>query len=139
MPCRYFEPLQIVPIPFHPKARLPLIDEYDGVCHACPDPVAVPADSRFAGCNHGNRENACGRFPGGGDRSVLRLTVATRDSDALEVFAIEEADHRPVRWHRVRFLLRSEELTPDPGGICERAQLIAFCRSYLKRSVEQAG
>jgi hypothetical protein len=135
MPCRYFEPLQIVPIPFHPNARLPLIDEYDGVCHACPDPVAVPADSRFAGCNHGNRGKLCGRFPADSDPSVLRLTVATKDSDALEILAIEESDHRPIRWRTVRFLLRSEELMPDPGGICERAQLIAFCRSYLKRSV----
>lgn len=139
MPCRYFEPLQIVLSPFHPKARLPLIDEYEGLCHSCSEPVPVPAESRFAGCNHGNRENPCGRFPAGTDRSVLRLTVAAKDSDALEILAIEEADHRPVRWETVRFLLRTEELMPDPGGICQRAQLMAFCRSYLKRSGEQTG
>jgi hypothetical protein len=73
------------------------------------------------------------------DRSVLRLTVAAKDCDALEILAIQEADHRPVRWETVRFLLRTEELMPDPDGICQRAQLMAFCRSYLKRSGEQAG
>ena len=139
MPCRYFEPLQVVTVPFHPNARLPLIHEYEGLCHACSQPVPVPADSRFTGCNHGNREHSCGRFPADSDGSVLRLTVATRDSDALQILAIEEAEHRPVRWQTVRFLLRSEELMPDPGGICRRAQVIAFCRSYLKRSGEQAG
>lgn len=139
MPCRYFEPLQIVTIPFHPKARLPLIDEYEGLCHAASETVAIPAESRFAGCNHGNRGNLCGRFPADSERSVLRLTVTTKNSDALEILAVEEADHRPVQWQTVRFLLGSEELTPDPNGICQRAQLVAFCRSYLRKSGEQAG
>ena len=139
MPCRYFEPLQIVPTPFHPKARLPLIDEYDGLCHAGTDPVYVPAESRFPGCNHGNRDNPCGRFPADRERVVLRLTVAKQEPDSLEVLAIEEANHTPLRSQTVRFLLRSEELMPDLAEACQRAQLVAFCRSYLKRSAGQPG
>lgn len=134
MPCRYFEPLQIVPTPFHPNARLPLIDEYDGLCHADAQPVSIPAGSRFAGCNHGNRDNPCERFPVASERVVLRLTVAKQEPDALEILAIEEENHTPLRSRRVRFLLGSEELMPDFAEACQRAQLVAFCRSYLKRS-----
>ncbi len=138
MPCRYFEPLQIVAAPFHPNARLPLIDEYDGLCHADTEPVYVPAESRFPGCNHGNRDNFCGRFPDGGERVVLRLTVAKQEADALEILAVEEANHSPVRSRTVRFLLPSEELMPDLAEACQRAQCVAFCRSYLKRSAGQS-
>src|SRR5947209_19300466 len=113
MPCRYFEPLEIVPTPFHPNARLPLIDEYDGRCHARLDSVRIPAESRFTGCNHGNRENLCGRFPAGIERAVLRLTVSKQDSESLEIVAIEEADHRPIRWQTVRFYPGTEVLIPD--------------------------
>ncbi|MFL6447672.1 MAG: hypothetical protein ACJ746_08285 [Bryobacteraceae bacterium] len=134
MPCRYFEPLQIVSVPFHQNARLPLIDEYDGVCHVEAEASPVPAESRFQGCNHGNRDHPCGRFPAERDRAVLRLTVAKLDGDALEILAIQEANHRPVRWQTVRFLLRTEELVPDLVEICQRAQLLAFCRSYLKKA-----
>lgn len=139
MPCRYFEPLQIVSVPFHPNARLPLIDEYDGLCHSDTEPSPVPAESRFAGCNHGNRNNPCGRFPAERERAVLRLTVAKQDTDALEVLAIEETNHRPIRWQTVRFLLGSEELIPESSEICQRAQLVAFCRSYLKKAAGQPG
>jgi len=133
MPCRYFEPLQIVPTPFHPKARLPLIDEYEGRCHADTQPVHAPAESRFSECNHGNRDNLCGRFPVDGERVVLRFTVAKQEPESLEILAIEEANHTPLRSRTVRFLLRSEELMPDFAEACLRAQFVAFCRSYLKR------
>jgi hypothetical protein len=136
MPCRYFEPQHIVDAPFHPNARLPLVDEYDGVCHAEGEPVPVPGDSRFAGCNHGNRGNLCRRFPVDREIRVLRLTVANQEAEFLEVLAIEELDHRPVRWHTVRYLLPSEEFSPEMGEICQRAQLLAFCRSYMKRAVK---
>jgi hypothetical protein len=134
MPCRYFEPQQLVPVPFHPNARLPLIEEYDGLCHAGTEPLQTPVESRFAACNHGNRDHPCGRFPVDRERAVLRLTVAKEDAEALEILAIEEANYRPVRWQSVRFLLRSEELVPDLVEICQRAQLLAFCRSYLKKA-----
>jgi len=62
------------------------------------------------------------------------LTVAKQDGEALEVLAIEEANHTPLRWQTVRFLLRNEEIMPDLPAICQRAQFLAFCRSYLKRS-----
>ena len=137
MPCRYFEPLQIVSKPFHPNARLPLIEEYDGLCHAETQPVAVPGETRFAGCNHGNRDVSCGRFPSDRERAVLRLTVAKEDGDSLEILAIEEANHSPVRWQTIRFLVQSEELVPNLAEICQRAQLLAFCRSYLKKAAGQ--
>jgi hypothetical protein len=139
MPCRYFEPLQIVAIPFHRNARLPLINEYDGSCHASPESAAVPAESRFAGCNHGNRDNPCGRFPASDERIVLRFTISKESSEELEVLAIEEANHRPIRWQTVRFVLGSEELWPDRTDICQRAQILAFCRSYVTRAAGQAG
>lgn len=134
MPCRFFEPLQIASVPFHPSARLPLIDEYDGLCHVSAEPSPVPEESRFAGCNHGNRHHPCGRFPAERERAVLRLTVAKQDADALEILAIEETNYRPVRCQTIRFLLPNEELVPELSEICQRAQLMAFCRSYLKRA-----
>jgi len=137
MPCRYFEPLQIAPVPFHPNARLPLIDEYEGLCHAETEAIPVPAEIRFAGCNHGNRDTSCGRFPVASERAVLRLTVAKQDPDSLEIVAIEEANHSPLRWQTIRFLLRSEELVPDLTEVCQRAQLLAFCRSYLQKAAAE--
>jgi hypothetical protein len=139
MPCRYFEPLQVVPIPFHPNARLPLIEEYDGLCHAGSESATVPAESRFAGCNHGNRDNPCVRFPAAVQAVALRFTVAKESSDALEVLAIEELNHRPVRCQTVRFVLGTEELLPDRSDVCQRAQLLAFCRSYVAKAAGRPG
>lgn len=119
-------------MPFHPNARLPLIQEYDGLCHAGSEPGAIAASSRFAGCNHGNRDDVCNKFPAGQDQMVLRFTILREDDDSLEILTVEETNHRPSRWNPVRFTVTGEQLTPDLSDRCLRAQLLAFCRSYLR-------
>ena len=136
MPCPYFEPLEIAKVCFHRNARLPLIDEYDGRCHAAAEPIGVPGSIRFAGCNHGNRESGCERFPSGRDLPVLRFTVNRRDSEVLELLAIEETSHHPTRWQTVRFAVQSEAFDSVFSSLCQRAQLLAFCRSYLKKCAD---
>lgn len=134
MPCPYFEPLEIAETCFHRNARLPLIDEYDGRCHASGEPTDAPPSVRFAGCNHGNRECGCEKFPSGRELPVYRFTVTRQEAEALEILAIQELHHRPTGWRTVRFLMSSEQFEPEFPGLCARSQLLAFCRSYLRKA-----
>jgi hypothetical protein len=138
MPCPYFEPQRVVAQPSHAHARLPLIDEYDGLCRVAPEASAVPEELRFRCCNQGNSRGQCESFPHNALRSSLRYEVVKRSGDALEVLQldvlqIEERDYAPVEWRRIQFLPESDRLEPSVEDACARAQLLAFCRSYLRR------
>jgi hypothetical protein len=133
MPCPYFEPQRIVAEPTHLNARLPLIEEFDGVCHAGLDPLPIQAATRMRLCNHGNASGQCAHFPAGDNRSAFRFDVLRRSAASLEVLFVEESLYAPVSWHPLTFLIGSERLDPDPADNCQRAQLLAFCRSYLQR------
>jgi hypothetical protein len=113
MPCPYFEPRQALPQPTYPSARLPLIDEYDGVCHARTEALPVEAEGRLRFC--------------------FRFDVVQRSVAGLELLFIEEAFFAPLAWRRLQFVIDGERLEPDPADPCERAQILAFCRSYLRR------
>ncbi len=132
MPCPYFEPQRVVADPTHPNARLPLIDEFEGVCHAGvkPSPVQLPG---LRLCNHGNALGRCENFPVGEKRSAFRFDVLRRSASRLEVLLVEESLYTPVSWRPLTFVIEAQRLDPDPADNCQRAQVRAFCRSYLRR------
>jgi hypothetical protein len=133
MPCRFFEPQRVAADARHPRTRLPLIDEYDGFCHAAPERVAVPEELRFRSCNHGYSRGTCAHFPESQALSGFRYTVLRCDAVALEILCVEERDYAPARWFPVRFLIAEQRLDTDTYDACVRAQAMAFCRSYLAR------
>jgi hypothetical protein len=133
MPCPYFEPRQLLLERTQPNARLPLIDEYDGVCRAAEgEPKAVDAAHRMRLCNHGNARGLCGHFPAEEERSCFRFDVLRQSVAHLDVLFIAETFYAPTAWRRLAFHIDGERLDPDPADPCERAQMIAFCRSYLQ-------
>lgn len=130
MPCRYFEPLHLAADRQYVGARVPLLEEYDGVCHAAGLPVE--AEFRFSCCNHGYGRD-CGRLPAGAATLLYRYTVAARTGDGLEVLCIEEQQFAPQAWQRVMYVQEGERLEPEISDPCMRAQIVSFCRSYLKK------
>jgi hypothetical protein len=133
MPCPYFEPQRVATDPQYASARVPLLDEYDGLCHAVGEPLAVPSALRFQCCNHGYSRGCCGRFPESEARSGLRYNVVRRTAGALEILCVEEQHYAPLRWHSVQYFFEDERIEPELADLCTRAQVVAFCRSYLKR------
>jgi hypothetical protein len=133
MPCPYFEPLAVASAPRHTNARLPLIHEYDGLCRARPEPLGVAPQHRFCCCNHGYSLGCCEHFPAADTRSSFRYTVLRHAAAALEILCIEEQNYAPVRWQATRYSLENGLLEPEVADTCMRAQVLAFCRSYLQR------
>ena len=143
MPCPYFEPLRVVTDPLHATARLPLIDEYEGLCHAYTELLHAPAELRFRYCNHGYSQGGCQRIPvpevrssdvrAYGVRSCARFNVVRRSEATLNLLCIEEQNHAPLRWQPVEYSILQDRLSVEINDICLAAQLLAFCRSYLKR------
>ncbi len=133
MPCPYFEPQRVAPDPQHSSARLPLLNEYEGLCHASGEALAAPSALRFRCCNHGYSTGCCDRFPVADVRSCLRYNVAKRTATTLEILCVEEQLYAPLRWHSVQFVVDTGHMEPEVEDLCMRAQLLAFCRSYLER------
>ncbi len=133
MPCPYFEPQRVASDPQHATARLPLLEEYDGLCHALGEPLGVAPTLRFQYCNHGYSRGSCERFPAGETRSGVRYTVVRQTAAALEILCVEERDYAPLRWHSLQYFFDTECIDPELPDHCIRAQILAFCRSYRKR------
>jgi hypothetical protein len=136
MPCPYFEPRQVARDGQDIQGRLPLFDEYDGWCHASGLAQPVPPALRFSGCNHGHPDSGCTVFPPGESRRHRRFHLAgksSNDESMLEILVLEIESHTPVRSYSVLYSRADEHLEPEAQDECERAQLLAFCRSYLKR------
>ena len=131
MPCPFFEPQRALRPSTQSGGRLPLIDEYDGICHASDISVPSPDSARFRLCNHGNSKGLCVLFPGGEIRSCLRYEVATHSEGKLRITCIEEQAYAPLRWHRLLYMLSEDRLEPVPEDVCIRAQALAFARSYV--------
>jgi len=53
--------------------------------------------------------------------------------ESLELLFLEERDHFPINWRSIRYTVRTESIDPGLEDSCARAQVIAFCRSYLRR------
>jgi hypothetical protein len=133
MPCPFFEPVCVVTDRTHQGARLPLIDEYEGRCRAAVEPITVPVDLRFRACNHGYSRQLCGFFPPAEVRSSIRFNVVGLDGEIMELLCVEERDYAPHRWTRFRYCIHTGSVDPGIADVCAQAQLVAFCRSYLKR------
>ena len=133
MPCPYFEPTRVATDPQHPGARLPLLVEYDGLCHATGQPLETPSAVRFRCCNHGYSLGCCERFPADEVRSGLRYNVVRRTGATLEIICVEEQQYAPLRWYSIQYSLESERIEPELTDLCIRAQVLAFCRSYIRR------
>lgn len=136
MPCPFFEPQVVAADPKYPNARLPLLDEYDGLCHAA-ETLGSPLELRFGCCNHGYSRGTCAHFPAAETRSCIRFDVLHSDAKSLELLFLEERDHAPVSWHRVRYILGTGVIDPDPVDVCARAQVVAFSKSYLRRNATE--
>ncbi|HTU44246.1 MAG TPA: hypothetical protein VMF91_04255 [Bryobacteraceae bacterium] len=119
--------------PKHASARLPLLDEYDGVCRAQPEPVPAPAEHRFRCCNHGYSQGLCEILPVAAAHCCFRYTVLAHSSAGLEIICIEEQNYAPLRWHPTQYRVATGCLEPELADVCMRAQALAFCRSYLAR------
>ncbi|MBV9033463.1 MAG: hypothetical protein JO182_03125 [Acidobacteriaceae bacterium] len=136
MPCPYFEPQQIVTNGQRTGGRLPLFDEYDGWCHANGERQPALSSVRFSGCNHGNPDSGCPVLPAGENRRQRRFHLEGKtgtDGSALKVLVLEIKDYAPVHAHAVLYSRVDEHLEPEGLDTCERAQVLAFCRSYGER------
>jgi hypothetical protein len=139
VPCPFFEPKETAARPRHANARLPLIDEYEGVCHAGSEPGAPLHDVVFRYCNHGYSQGCCDRFPSHEVRSAIRYDVVSRNESALSLICIKEQDYTPVQWQAIEYMVLTERFEPELGDLCMRAQALAFCRSFLGRFADPAG
>ncbi|HEY7209737.1 MAG TPA: hypothetical protein VH477_05640 [Bryobacteraceae bacterium] len=133
MACPFFEPQVIVRLSGYPGARLPLIEEYEGACHAGSSVFEAPGELRFQCCNHGYSRGKCPHFPQSETRSAVRFDVVSRSTEFLELLCVEEQDHAPLRWLSLRYAIASGTLEPVLEDICAQAQAQAFCRSFLRR------
>ena len=133
MPCPFFEPTTVASNVQFKDARLPLLEEYEGCCHATHHPFPIPSELRFQSCNQGYPRGICNYFPPTEIRSCIRFDVAACNAEAIDLLCVAERDHAPIHWHRVRFVRATEEVVPALTDTSARAQVVAFCRSYLRR------
>jgi hypothetical protein len=137
MPCPFFEPRRVAVDPQFRDCRLPLIDEYEGSCHATAQPFPAPAEQRFRCCNHGYSLGACPHFPGA-ERSGYRYSIIATNESTIDLLFIEERQYAPLRWQSVRFFFVDQRMEPEVEDVCARAQITAFCQSYSKRFHNQS-
>ena len=131
MPCPLFEPCTRVVQPPETTARLPLIFEFEGICHAGDE--APNALHRLRYCNHGNARGHCASFPAAQAVSAIRFDVTATTPRMLSVLVIEEENYWPRSWSNFDFVIAEERLEPEIEDICRRAQVFQFCRSYLEK------
>jgi hypothetical protein len=134
MPCPFFEPRSAVASTRLTGVRLPLIDEYSGLCHSAAgeNAVAVDAGQRLQ-CNHGYAGGLCPRFPPDAASSALRYSVSGRSTREITLVWLEEQDHSPLRWGSLRYSIAEDTLSPLDLTPLIQAQALAFCRSFLLR------
>jgi hypothetical protein len=135
VPCPLFEPRGRVSEPRTPSPRLPLIYEFDGICHAG-QPMAT-ADQRFQYCNRGNAKGNCANFPNSLAITAIRFTVTARSANRMTVMMVEEHNHWPGAWRTIDFMLEEKRLDPEISDVCQRAQILCFCNAYLGRENER--
>jgi hypothetical protein len=135
MPCPYFEPLQPVAEPAFHNARLPLIEQYAGLCHASAEAVY----STESCCNHGYVRGQCERFPKSSKNRAHRFSLLRRDPEELELLFVNEEEYSPVSIRQLHFSVSGNRLSEHDLDCCAAAQALAFCRSYLRRVARAAG
>ncbi|MBV8831714.1 MAG: hypothetical protein JO217_00875 [Acidobacteriaceae bacterium] len=132
MPCPFFQPVLVAREPEHPGARLPLIEEYEGVCRADSNSMPSAKEDRFR-CNHGYSRSVCAHFPLSDPRSAHRFHVLKIEDGAIQILWVEERNYAPAKWESVQYSIATGSLTPKPADQCLEAQIIAFCCSYYRR------
>lgn len=137
MPCPVFCPTRVADRSLQLLGRLPLIDQYEGICTAHSEPYAPDQQTLFRYCNQGYSNGCCSRYPIHEEISCLRYSITRRTSEALQVICVEETAHEPRRWHHFEYLLQASDLKGEAPTECMRAQAIAFCQSYLRLLSEQ--
>jgi hypothetical protein len=61
----------------------------------------------------------------------MRYSVTSHSAASVEVLCIEEAGYAPVTWSRLQYSIEDGAISPDPSSACLRAQVTAFCKSFL--------
>jgi|SRR6476469_7143013 hypothetical protein len=135
MPCPYFEPLEPLAEPSFCNARLPLIEQYGGLCHVC----AEPFQSTETCCNHGYARGHCERFPSEGRNAAHRFSLLSQGPEELELLFIDEEEYAPAFTRQLHFSVSGNCLSEDDVDFCIAAQALAFCRSYLRKVAGAAG
>lgn len=135
MACPFFEPRELAASPQRPGVRLPLLNEYAGVCNASGTQLAPAVTVLAAFCNQGYAY-ACPNHPSAGRPSAMRYSVTSQTELELTVTWIEEQAFTPLRQGTVRFEIVEGRATPTLPAVMA-AQLTAFCRSYLIRYAQQ--
>jgi hypothetical protein len=133
MPCPVFYPTSQVSEPTRTGGRLPLINEYEGVCKADAEPYTPDPDTLFRCCNHGYSRGACSRIPLDAAQSSVRYSILGRRDASLQVMCVEETNHEPQKWHRFEYVVETAEVKCDSLTECMRAQAAAFCLAYVRR------
>lgn len=127
MSCPYFEPTEPTSEPVFRNARLPLIEQYDGFCHAHPELV----HSTESCCNHGYARGQCERLPAEEKNKAHRFSLIRQGPDELELLFIGEEEYSPVFSRQLHFSVAGNCLKEHDLDCCVAAQAVAFCRSYL--------
>lgn len=135
MPCPLFEPVARVIQERVPAPRLPLIHEFEGICHA--GERKIDPDHRFHYCNRGNANGNCANFPATMALTAIRFSVTARTENSLTVLMVEEQNHWPDAWKTIDFLIYEKRVDPDISDVCRRAQMLRFCESYLEQQHER--
>ncbi len=122
MACPFFEPLAVRETgPWTHRPRLPLGDDYSGLCHARPgDPFEPP---EFELCNHGYARGRCQRFPDSCQADAVRFSIA--EEEPLRLVYILEKDHAPLEYGVLN------EDAPAPKSL-PAAQARAFLSSHKR-------
>jgi hypothetical protein len=131
MPCPFFEPRTPLRSSSQSGGRLPLIEQYDGVCHASQPPLPVPETNRFRLCNHGNSKGECPSFPVAESRSCLRYEMIEQTPTHTQILCVEEQAHAPLRWSSIKYDVKKRDFEIAPADVCVHAQALAFTRSFL--------
>lgn len=109
--------------------RLPLIHEFEGICHA--GQIDTSAEQPFKFCNHGYAKGHCASFPESVSLSAVRFSVVSRTDSSFTVVVVEEEDHWPRSWSSFEFVIQDGRIVPAIEDNCRRAQVFQFCLSYL--------
>jgi len=133
--CPLFEPIaRVLPQRF-PASRLPLIHEFDGICHA--GERGIDPEHRFHYCNRGNAQGNCESFPASMPLTAIRFSVTAQTARALTVLMVEEHNHWPGAWKTIDFMIHEKRVEPEISDVCRRAQILRFCDSYLEGQDER--
>jgi hypothetical protein len=137
MPCPYFEPIALACPPARANARLPLIGEFTGLCHAAGSTIAAPLEVVSRYCNQGYSRGSCAHFPPAEIRASLRYSIVRETAAELDVICIEEADFRPLNWYAIHYQISDGSVLPATVDSIVRAQAAAFCREYVRRRLPE--